>query len=123
VSALCGRFVAADAFDSPSTLEAVWGRLVASYAMDAEAAKDRPGKLFTVKAAKVLLEYVADQQCEAFDAVGLGCDLRLEAEDVLGQALCVDNHLLHASIFTLPPTPENKPHIRRHIAPPSFRRQ
>ena len=70
VAAVCGRFVAADAFDSPSTLEAVWGRLVASYAMDAEAARDKGVKAFTAKAAGVLLEHVADQQCQAFDAVG-----------------------------------------------------
>ena len=104
VAAVCGRFVAMDAFDSPSTLDAIWGRLVASYAMDAEAAKDQAGKIFTVKAAEVLLEHVADQQCQAFDAVGLGRDLRFEAEDVLGQALCVENHMLHLSVFPPPPT-------------------
>jgi len=99
VAAVCGRFVAADAFDSPSTLEAVWGRLVASYAMDAEAAKDQAGKTFTAKAVEVLLEHVAEQQCQAFDAVGLGRDLRFEANNVLGQGLQVEDHLLHLSVF------------------------
>ncbi len=102
VATVCGRFVATDAFDSPSTLEAVWGRLVASYAMDAEAARDKGGKPFTAKAAEVLLEHVAEQQCQGSKAVGLGRDLRFEAENVLGQALHVDDHLLHLSVF--PPT-------------------
>jgi len=121
VAAVCGRFVAADAFDSPSTLEAIWARLVASYAMDAEATKDKGGKPFTAKAADVLLEHVADQQCQAFDAVGLGRDLRFEAKDVLGQALHVKDHLLHLSVF--PPTIERPygAHLGLRIRPPSQR--
>ena len=123
VAAVCGRFVAADAFDSPATLEAIWARLAASYAVDAEAAKDQAGKTFTAKAAEVLLEHVADQQCQAFDAVGLGRDLRFEAEDVLGQALRVKDHLLHLSVF--PPT-SDQPRTADHgprIRPPSRRRR
>jgi len=121
VAAVCGRFVAADAFDSPSTLEAVWGRLVASYAVDAEAAKDKGGKPFTAKAAEVLLERVADQQCQAFNAVGLGRELRFEAENVLGQALHMEDHMLHLSVF--PPTNERlqQAHTRPRVSPPSRR--
>lgn len=121
VAAVSGRFVAADAFDSPSTLEGIWGRLVASYAVDAEAAKDEAVKLFTAKAVEVLLEHVADQRCQAFDAVGLGRDLRFEADDVFGQGLCVENHLLHLSVF---PPPSNRPQRESDsppISPPSQR--
>ena len=123
VAAVCGRFVAADAFDSPSTLEAVWGRLVASYAMDAKAAKDQAGKTFTAKAAEVLLEHVADQQCQAFNAVGLGHDLRFEAADLLGQGLQVEGHLLHLSVF---PPMTDRPcgaQLGPGISPPSQRRR
>jgi len=122
VAAVCGRFIAADAFDSPSTLEAIWGRLVASYAMDAEGGKERPGKTFTAKAAEVLLEHVTDQQCQAFEAVGLGHDLRFEAEDVLGQALHVEDHLLHLSVF--PPMTHRLQDESSgpRISPPSRRR-
>jgi len=121
VAAVCGRFVAADAFDSPSTLEAVWGRLVASYAMDAEAARDKGGKPFTAKAAEVLLEHVADQQCQGFGAVGLGHDLRFEAEDVLGQALHVEDHLLHLSVFPRGSDGPRAAHNAPRISPPSRR--
>ena len=34
-------------------------------------AKEGPGKPFTAKAAEVLLAHVAEQQSQAFDAVGL----------------------------------------------------
>lgn len=123
VAAVCGRFVAMDAFDSPSTLEAIWGRLVASYAMDAEATADKTQKHFTAKAAGVLAEHVAEQSCQAFSAVGLGNDLRFEAPDVLGQALQADGHLLHLSVF--PPAIDG---MRRTppdlgISPPSQRRR
>jgi hypothetical protein len=123
VAAVCGRFVAMDAFDSPSTLEAIWGRLVASYAIDAEANPDTTQKSFTTKAAGVLVEHVAEQSSQAFSAVGLGEDLRFEAPDVLGQALQADGHLLHLSVF--PPSPK-QPDIQNPgpgISPPSRRRR
>jgi len=123
VAAVRGRFVAADAFDSPATLEAIWARLVASYAMDAEAANGKGGKPFTAKAVEVLLEHVVDQQCQAFDAVGLGHDLRFEAADVLGQGLETENHLLHLSVF--PPASDGRQKARSgpRISPPSRRRR
>ena len=96
---------------------------MASYAVDAEAAKDQAGKTFTAKAAEVLLEHVADQQCQAFDAVGRGRDLRFEAEDVLGQALQIEDHLLHLSVF---PPMADRPQDENsgpRICPPSRRRR
>ena len=123
VAVVCGRFAALDAFDSPSTLEAIWGRLVASYAMDAEATADKTQKHFTAKAAGVLVEHVAEQSCQAFSAVGLGDDLRFEAPDVLGQALQADGHLLHLSVF---PPSSKQPDIQNPgpgISPPSRRRR
>lgn len=123
VAAVAGAFVALDAFDSPSTLEEIWPRLLASYAVDAEAAKDKGGKPFTAKAAEVLLKHVGDQQCQAFDAVGLGRDLRFEAEDILGQALHVDNHLLHLSVFPPANYQPQEVDLGLRIRPPSRRRR
>ena len=123
VAAVCGRFVAMDAFDSPSTLEAIWGRLVASYVMDAETTPDKTQKHFTAKSAGVLVAHVSEQSCQAFSAVGLGDDLRFEAADVLGQALRADRHLLHLSVF---PPSSNQPDIQNpglSISPPSRRRR
>ena len=121
VAAVCGRFVAMDAFDSPSTLEVVWGRLVASYAMDAEAARGAEGRPFTDKAAGVILEHVEEQTSQAFTAVGAGQDLRFETSIALGQGLRVDERLLHLSVF-----PRTGDRLSRHrgmtpISPPSRR--
>jgi hypothetical protein len=123
VAAISGRFVAMDAFDSPTTLEAIWDRLVASYAMDAESAAGKGAKAFTARAAGVLIEHVGEQSCQSFSVAGLGGDLRFEAEDVIGQALCVEKHLLHLSVF-----PPSSDQTRRsasgpRITPPSRRRR
>jgi len=123
MAAVGGRFVAADVFDAPDTLEAIWPRLVASYAVDAERAGRRRGKgSFGVKAAEVLLEHVGRQACDTFDSPGLGCDLRFEAADVLGQALAVEKRLVHLSVF--PQMPDQPRGARRslRIRPPSERR-
>lgn len=123
VAAVSGRFVAADAFDSPSTLQAVWPRLVASYAMDAETALDKSDKTFSAKAAVVLLEHATDQECQAFASVGLGNDLRFEAEDVLGQALEAHGHLLHICVFPHDANRCTHSDSGPAIQPPSHRRR
>jgi hypothetical protein len=122
VAAVCGRFVAMDAFDSPSTLETIWGRLVASYAMDAEASPEKSDKTFSARAAAVLVEHAADQECQAFASVGLGNDLRFQADDVLGQALEAQGHLLHMSVFPHNGNHRRPSNIRPAIQPPSYRR-
>jgi hypothetical protein len=111
-----------DAFDSPSTLEAVWGRLVASYAMDAGTTPDKTQKSFTAKAAGVLVERVAEQSCQAFNAVGLGNDLRFEAAEVLGQCLLAEDCMVHLSVFPRerPRHPVKSPGLV--MRPPSERR-
>jgi len=120
VAAIGGRFVAMDVFDSPTTLAVIWHRLVASYAMDAESAVDAPNKPFSAKAVEVLLEHVAEQQCQAYAAVGLGHDLRFDAPNLLGQGLEVGKHLLHMSVF--PPAEQRQHgHMGPRIQPPSAR--
>ena len=99
VAAVCGRFVAMDTFDSPLKARGDLGRLVASYAIDADTASAQASKSFTAEAAGVLLEHVTDQQCQVFDTVGLGEDLRLEAADALGHVLRVEGHPLHLRVF------------------------
>lgn len=119
LAAVNGHFIAVDAFDSPETLDVLWPRLIASYAADAvRNANAESEKTFTAKAAKVVLEHIAEQQCQAFDSAGRGKDLRFEAEDLLGQALAVDSHLLHLSVF---PTEESRRQANPDVALPPMR--
>ncbi len=99
MAAIGGRFVAADLFDRPETLERIWRRLVTGYAMDALArSKDKAGA-FSAKAAGVLLEHIGQIECTPCPSVGVGKDWRFEAEDIVGQALIADRVCVHLSAF------------------------
>lgn len=123
VAAVCGRFLAMDAFDSPSTLEAIWGRLVASYAMDAEATPGKTQKSFTAKAAGILVEHVAEQQAQRLSTVGIGHELRFETDSLLGQCLCTEGQLVHLSVFPPEHPSTSAASHRLLMRPPSERRQ
>jgi hypothetical protein len=122
VAAITGRFVAADVFDSPATLQAVWPRLLASYAMDAEVATRKAAKSFTAKGAGEVLAHACEQECTACPTVGMGQDLRFQAPDMLGQALVVDTRAIHASIFPTAKGRQDQRPVSDRIAPPSRRR-
>ncbi len=122
VAAINGRFAAADVFDKPETLEAVWPRLVTGYAVDALSRPRKAPPAFSPAAAEVLLEHVGEVECVMFPGIGLGEDWRFEAEDIVGQALLVGGECVHLSVF---PSSEASSPVGRggRIAPPSRRRR
>ncbi|MEI7837441.1 MAG: DUF6569 family protein [Planctomycetota bacterium] len=122
MAAIGGRFVAADIFDNPRTLEAVWPRLITGYALDALSQEKETPKLFTAKAAEILLEHFGQIACETRPTVGVGEDWRVEADDVVGQALIADGVCVHMSAF---PNDRSDGRDAREagIAPPSRRRR
>jgi len=120
--AIDGKFVAADIFDRPDTLERIWPRLVTGYAMDAIGRRqDKPGT-FSAKAAEVLLDHIGEIECTPCPSVGAGKDWRFEAEDVVGQALMTSRVCVHLCAF---PNGEARRHETTgpRILPPSRRRQ
>ncbi|MCD6390348.1 MAG: hypothetical protein J7L69_13125 [Desulfobulbaceae bacterium] len=123
VSAISGRFVALDVLDKVQSFKHIWNRLVTGYAMDALRRKSDDYKPFTEKSAKFFIDSIGDCEVSQFDSAGLGKELRFESDQILGQALVVDDCLVHMSVF--PNDTENRsadPHGRR-IMPPSFRRR
>ncbi|MCY2928900.1 MAG: hypothetical protein NTV86_05290 [Planctomycetota bacterium] len=122
MAAINGRFVAADVFDRPQTLEAVWPRLLTGYAIDALAQGREARRLFTAKAASVLLERVGQVPCDSRPTAGAGEDWRIETHDIVGQALVVDGVCVHLSVF---PNDGGEDRAEREpgIAPPSRRRR
>jgi len=99
IAAIDSTFVAGDIFDRPDTLERIWPRLTAGYAMDAIGrGKEKPGR-FSTKAAGVLLEHVGEIECTPCPSVGMGKDWRFEAEDVVGQALMAKGVCVHLCAF------------------------
>ena len=117
-----GRFVAADIFDRPDTLESIWPRLVSGYAMDAIGrGKDEPG-IFSSEAADVLLDHVGEIECTPCPSVGAGKDWRFEAEDVVGQALMARRTCVHLCAFPNDDAGRRESTDPR-ILPPSRRRR
>jgi hypothetical protein len=103
VFALDGKVIGMELFDSPITFGKLFPKLLRSYGLDALSA--RPGGEGTSAPATSreevaeFLGLVADARVSTFAGVGLGSDLRLEAEGLTGAALEVDEQLIHLSAF------------------------
>jgi len=122
--AIGAKFAAVDLFDRPDTLCRVWPRLVMGYALDALARLDREEKPFSPKGPQVILERAGQIPCEPCPSVGVGQDMRFEAEDLVGQALVAEGVCVHLSIF---PNENRDGHaagrLEQQIVPPSRRRR
>lgn len=97
VVALIGaRAVGADVFDQAATLAAYWPRLVRSYALEAlAAAPAAPSR----DAAQDLLQRSITAERAAFTSPGLGQDVRISGNGVVGAALVWDNVVVHLALF------------------------
>jgi ARG/rhodanese/phosphatase superfamily protein len=99
VAAVNGRLAAADVLDEPPTMERVWPRLVAGYALDALARGKANGATFSASAGHKLFERVGRLACDVCPSAGTGKDWRFESEDVVGQALVARRVCVHLSVF------------------------
>jgi len=123
------RFAALDLFDRPSTLRAMWPRLLRGYAMDALAepkAKRRPAA--EAKGPASVLGRLAMITCERFPTPGLGEDWRFTADDLTGHALVVEPVCVYLSAYPTdgadePAHPNEEADRAAPIAPPSRRRR
>lgn len=97
VAATTGGFYCADVFDKPATASAFWSKLIRSYAMDAI---DSPsGAPATRESSQALLEAAKAARLESFKSPGIGHDVRLEGNGVVGSALVVESQVVHLAIF------------------------
>lgn len=106
VAGVGGRIVCADLFDRPSTMEALWDRLIPSYAVEAMAKRDWLGR--TVEAvrggvtpadAEAFLRGARDATITEHPAIGRGTDLRITGDGLVGAALEVDAAIVHLAMF------------------------
>lgn len=94
-----GKIVAVDLFDKQSTLNKLWSKLIKSYAMDAlEDPKDKPTVLQPEQISEWLKAAGAAKQ-KWFDSPGVGYDVRIEGEELVGAALVVEEHPVHLELF------------------------
>ena len=93
---LDGHAECADLFDRPETLRAYWSRLVRSYALEA---LDRKRSKPSMDAAQRLLRRPGAAHLTPFASIGLGTDIRIVGNGVVGAALVHGQTVVHTGLF------------------------
>jgi hypothetical protein len=97
--AINGKILGVDLFDKTSTFVKLWPKLVKSYAVDAlEETKDHQNRVQPDSVSDWIKSAQAAKQ-EWFDSPGLGHDVRIEGESVMGAALVTEQQLVHLELF------------------------
>lgn len=94
-----GRFVCLDAFDSPASLRALYPKMIESYALDALEQTSWDNKEPEQSAAEQLLEQIAATPVARYPSVGLGEDMRIKTEGLVGSCLILDDRVIHLALF------------------------
>jgi hypothetical protein len=98
--AIGSRIHGFELFDSPATMRAYLEKLVRSYALDALGMHDVVDEPPTVEGVQQLLDSAAQATSETYRAVGLGVDVRVREEKVVGAGLHWQEHMVHLNAFT-----------------------
>ncbi len=96
VALVGGRALSADLFDRPETLAHYWRRLVRSYALEAMEGNLAEPDLHS---AERLLRRPARAECRAFASAGLGTDVRIRGNGVVGTGLLFEGSPVHTALF------------------------
>jgi hypothetical protein len=94
-----GRIAGVDLFDKSDTLRKLWPKLIKSCTLDAlEPSTESPGSMAQEQISS-WLDAAASATLESFPSPGVGQDVRIEGEDVIGASLVVDDHPIHMELF------------------------
>lgn len=110
VALVGGRAACADVFDQADTLRGYWPRLVRSYALEALGAAVAPP---STDSARRLLHRPLKAERTAFRSPGLGQDVRINGNGVVGAALVCDEVAIHTAPFRRRRDGTEGPSIRR----------
>jgi hypothetical protein len=94
-----GRVVGADLFDRPATLGRLWPKVLRAYALDALEDTATPAAPVAREAVRDWLRSAARAKAEPFKSPGLGYDIRLEGDGVVGAGLVVEDQPVHVELF------------------------
>ena len=94
-----GVVVGSDFFDKKETLQKLWPKLIRSCSLDALEQSLRNATSTSADDISTWLESSAKATQEPFPSPGLGQDVRIEGEDVLGASLVIDDHPIHMELF------------------------
>ncbi len=98
VFAFGGRIAGMDLFDKPATLSKLLPKLAKAYIIDALEEPDETDQVQR-SAVENWLRSVMAARFEPFDSTGLGRDVRIEAGNLIGAALMLDNGPVHVELF------------------------
>jgi len=89
------RVVAAEVFGAPDLLAAHWEALIRSGFLEMPTAEGRPSASSALK----LLRRFATTEATRSPGIGLGTEHHIATDQVSGQALILDDSVVHAGIF------------------------
>jgi hypothetical protein len=98
VFVLAGRIVGFDLFDKPETLAKLWPKLARAYALDAHTQREQGQPLSVAEVAR-WLHGTGQGKEEVFKSPGVGDDVRLESQELLGACLLVEDQPVHVEAF------------------------
>jgi hypothetical protein len=94
-----GEFSGCEILSRADAYKLVHQKIIESYSLDAFREKKESSGKPSAKKAKTLLGQISSWKTERFKSVGLGEDLRLENCESHGNALLVDESIVHAAAF------------------------
>jgi hypothetical protein len=97
--ALNGKVVGVDLFDRPGTLAKLWRKLIQAYYLDALEEPDADKPPASSAEVTAWLHTAAGAESHPFQSPGLGQDVRLEGQGIVGAGLMVENHPIHVELF------------------------
>jgi hypothetical protein len=99
--AIAGRLAGMDLFDKPTTLAKLWPKLARAYALDALEEKEDATPSVTCDAVRQWLDALAEVPTHISKSPGLGHDVRLCNEKLVGCCLIVEQSPIHTELFVL----------------------
>jgi hypothetical protein len=96
VALVAGRAMCADLFDRSDTLRQYWSKLIRSYALEAIGEATEEPRL---ESARRLLSRPNGAVCRPFHSPGLGTDVRIAGNGVVGSSLVYANTVIHTALF------------------------
>ncbi|MDP9383149.1 MAG: hypothetical protein M3Q29_24010 [Chloroflexota bacterium] len=97
IAAVGGKITSMDVFDSPLVMEKLWAKLIRACAVDALSLP--PGNPVEKERAVRMLNRARYAKFEWFRTPGLGEDVRVSGNGVVGAALLHDGVVVHSALF------------------------
>ena len=97
--AIDGKIEGLELLDSSTTFSKMFENLVRSYALDALETAAGPSRMASEDDARAFLEELAEAETSEYPAIGLGEEIRVNADNIVAGGLRVDDTLVHLVAF------------------------